>query len=247
MLLQTILRRKSLRDFHLETHISIKNSYIYFQTTRCASSSIRQHLQTFEYLGTTDNVIDVNNRRLSPHIWPYQLTDVQLTEMLHGDAFFRFAFTRHPMTRLLSTYLYRILQPTASRTKLLGALNLSSEATISFSTFVDFICNQHDPVQMDNHWRPQVDCLCHGDISLHFIGKFENLVNDLLLAGKTIGASFDPVSIQTINVSPSPGNSIDHVATFFTPRIADLVRGRYSADFAAYGYSMDIPTRESVS
>ena len=76
-----LLASKSQRELDIATHISLKHRYVFFQVSKAASSTAKYHLQALEVKGTRRK-ISVNNRNLSPHVWPSQLREEDFLAML---------------------------------------------------------------------------------------------------------------------------------------------------------------------
>jgi len=136
--LENFLKVKTRNDFENNTHISLKNRYVFIQVSKAASSSVKWALQSLEFLNTPWKVMDVNNKFYAPHISPYQVSEESLEEIFNSDSFKKVAFVRNPYTRLLSCYLHRIIgnPRSASNKALMFATGGKGGPDISFNEFV---------------------------------------------------------------------------------------------------------------
>lgn len=94
------------------------------------------------------------------------------------DKFYKFTFVRNPWDRLFSAYNF--LKK--------GGINLMDEefrdnVLINFTDFNDFVMNwvNHENIYSYTHFIPQFEYLTNeqGQISMDYIGRFENIENDL--------------------------------------------------------------------
>ena len=240
-----ILKNKSINDFEISTHISLPNKYCFTQVSKAASSSVKWALQSLECRNSPWGVIDVNNKFFSPHISPYQIDDAMLEVVLTSDDFKRATFVRNPYTRILSCYLHRVVSSpnSASNKALIKATGGRGGDDVSFDEFVDVICNQKS-IEQECHWRCQSEDLCCDYINYDFIGKLENLPNDLfdlieLLYGKE-GLKWYKKSKKK-DASPMKTGASDLIKKYYNDvSIQNNVKDRFSKDFELFGYSEDI-------
>lgn len=235
---------KRYKDFENSTNISLRNRYVYFAVDKVANSTIKNAFFEIEYLPVKKPVLTLRDKRASPLLSPYQLGMPLLKEVLNSGNYFRFAFVRNPYSRLLSCYLDRILDTRSSPRKQLDAyLEKSGFATnnIAFTDFVRAACNQESPRQ-NSHWRAQTDDILLDHVDFDFIGKFENLWNDLADISRSIWGSVPAqMSNESVNKSPSVTGADSKLGEFYTPELVDMVATRYKEDFERFGYSFDLP------
>lgn len=236
----SILEKKSSREFDLGTHISLKNRYVYFQVSKAASSTVKHYLQSLETLDTGRSITNVNNRNLSPHIWPSQLSKEDLSGILADASFKKLTFVRNPYTRILSCYLHRIrvdVKSTSNRA-LANATGGRSGTDVEFGEFVDIICDQESPEQ-ESHWRCQYDEISYPIIeNWAHIGKFENLNTDLQ---EFLSQYTDQVSVRPkISKSPAVTSAGDKLKEFYTPKLQAKIVDRFALDFETFGYSREL-------
>lgn len=247
-------KRKRARDFQNATDISLQNSYVYFAVSKAANSTIKYRLSEVEYYPINAKPVtkyNVHEKRCLPLLSPYQLTESLKKEAFYSDNFFRFGVVRNPYSRLLSCYLDRIQLSHVIPTKELiqamkkrgykeGEICEENGTTPSFDGFIRVICEQTSP-QQNSHWRRQFDDLLVGDVDLHFIGKFENLWNDMAtVSEKIFGKVLPEMTNPNQNNSPKITQAGSKVKDFYTPELIDLVKDAYHNDFETFGYSKNI-------
>ena len=101
------------------------------------------------------------------------------------DEYFSFSFVRNPFDRLYSSYMY--LKN--------GGMNIHDKLAFNtyfskFNDFEDFILNglSKKLIYQITHFIPQHEYLCdkRGSILVDFVGRFENIDNDILLLSKKL-------------------------------------------------------------
>ncbi|MCG7577213.1 MULTISPECIES: sulfotransferase family 2 domain-containing protein [unclassified Halomonas] len=242
-IINEMLKKKTYKELDLNTHISLKNEYVFFQVSKVASSTIKNFLQEIEVAGTSRKVIDVNNRYVSPHVWPTQLKEDKFISIIESPSFKKISFVRNPYSRVLSCYLHRIIKDVNSPSnkslaKYTGGL---CGPKITFSDFVKVISEQ-EPKQQESHWRIQSEEIFFDVIpNWDFIGRFENLKNDLnildsLLKLKNNNSSFD----ESVNKSPMATGANDKLKSYFDDNTQELIYNSYAADFINFNYGKEL-------
>ena len=183
------------------------------------------------------------------------------TKQIINSNYFKFVIVRNPWARLASTYLNLFVR--LFEKKRITELAQDSaryiygedefkkyEDSITFSQFVQYVCNTDDKY-IDPHCKPQ-HCFL-GDIKYDFIGRMENLSNDLEFIKNRLNLSFEIPKVNkteysssdaTIenywNISSSQLRSIKtglpSYQYFYTPELIDLVGQRYIKDIETFGY-----------
>lgn len=236
---QQIERCKSRHEWNLTTHISLKNRYVYIQVSKAGSSTVKYYLQKKEFEGTQFTVQDVNNRRVSPHISPYQLSETAFLNILGSDEFRKVSVVRNPYSRLLSCYLHRIVgnPDSASARWYRRCFGGPADYVPSFDEFIINITNQESR-EMELHWRVQSDELLFDQLKYSFVARMEDFPSSLGALGDHIfgkpGFAFD--SLGSINASPMQTNAKSQVETFYNASLIDRVAERFVDDFANFGY-----------
>lgn len=151
--------------------------------SKSASSAVKYYLQELEVRGTQRKVVDVNDRNLSPHIWPSQLKEEHFLELLTSPTMRKVTFVCNPFGRLLSCCLHRIKgspeSPSVKNVKRFTR-NCFDASLSSFADFVQIICDQ-ESIQQDSHWRVQSDEVFYSFIPhWNFIGGWNELMKTSL-------------------------------------------------------------------
>src|SRR5690625_2718489 len=95
-------------DFEQQMNISLRNKYVFFVPSKCASSTIKTYLQHKELERTGLKVQDVDKKMCSPLLSPFQMGD-ELHRCFSGSEFKRVTFARHPLDRLIANYVYKVV------------------------------------------------------------------------------------------------------------------------------------------
>ena len=150
---------------------------------------------------------------------------------------------RNSFSRLLSCYLDRIVgryntRPRRQLNRLLGT-TLTDEVT--FDQFIKAICEQ-ESVKMNDHWRDQYSSLLRGRVKFDFIGRFENIADDL----RTVFQATIPHSdlyrrVEKQNKSPQTTSASNLLSQFYSDELTSFVAERYAKDFEVYGYDKPLP------
>ena len=242
---QAFLKNKPKKDFEISSHISLVNKYVFIQVSKAASSSVKWALQSLEFKRTPWDVIDVNNKFFSPHISPYQIPAAQLDEIFYSSEFKRASFVRNPFSRILSCYLHRVVAKPRSATNaaLMKLTGGRGGDDVSFNEFVELICSQN-AIDQEAHWRCQAEDLCSAEISYDFIGKLENINNDIislieLLHGKEAAKWYQDSSKS--DASPMKTGSSKLLHDYYSDiGTINRIKKRYEMDFEFFNYSNDI-------
>jgi hypothetical protein len=131
---------------------------------------------------------------------------------------FKFAFVRNPWDRLVSWYSFILQNPDHRRHRLVVELG-------SFEAYVHF--------EIERDKISQYDMLAgrDGEIRLDFVGRFENLRED-------VGHVFERLGVE----AELPREKVSrHAAypTFYTPETVELVRRHWSKDIETFGYQFE--------
>ena len=196
--------------------ISREFGFCYFRVPKAANSTITHSLQ-------------VNMAEPGTPI-PFEYPKYALHGVPHLDELsklFIFTVVRHPVTRTLSAYLDK-----GRKKKIKRKYGLYHKDENKQFTFEDFLIKLKDGFLHDEiHWAPQTDILPYDLSKYNYIGKFENLENDLNFI------------LESIFETPIPMATVDHHATHAGSRSKDLskkeirhLRDLYESDFNAFGY-----------
>lgn len=156
--------------------------------------------------------------------------------------YFKFTFVRNPWDRVFSAYSFL---------KKGGATEYDREwapKLARYETFVDFVKNGlHTPCMVKKlHFRPQhwfLDVPCNPDVSVDFIGYFENIQQDFEFIKRRLRLDHDPV-LKHENPTSRETN-LDY-RDFYTDETRDIVGQFYREDIERYGYDFDNAGLSSV-
>ncbi|MBS9402918.1 sulfotransferase family 2 domain-containing protein [Halomonas sp. TRM85114] len=227
---------KPVHDLNSHMYISLKNRYLFHSVGKAANSTVKYFLYAEESRGTRLKYDNVHDRRASPLISPFQLSEDCLNNVLTSDKFFKFTFVRNPYSRLLSCYLDRIVPKKSTPYKeLVRYLGKEIGYDVHFAEFIEAICEQSN-FEQNNHWRLQyADAMC-GLINYTFIGKQETFNVDMLKIWKNIYPKSKIPDFGSKNMSPSKTGSTDKVSQYWTKPLKSLVSERFEKDFHYFGY-----------
>ncbi len=149
---------------------------------------------------------------------------------INDPSFFKFAFVRNPYTRCLSFYKERIFADAPLGYRV--SLGLPKQGEVSFSDFLVAV-SQQKPNDMNRHWRPQSE-LVSSSLKLDFIGKFENLVEDIC-------SVFEKLGIEEGKLLSHKGHTSGvgtKISNDLTEREISLINDIYAKDFTRFDYEM---------
>lgn len=155
---------------------------------------------------------------------------------LKGNEFI-FAFVRNPYTRIVSTYLNQIAQPTAfSRSLFKDGMHGTFWKIpglypgMPFKEFVEVVAGTPDG-EANPHFRSQHKFFpLTGNEAPDFIGHYEHLHRDWQRVCEAVGVAAP--ELPNNNRTPRP---VDYVS-YFTRELKHLVGNRYKKDFQLFKY-----------
>ena len=134
------------------------------------------------------------------------------------ETYFKFAFVRNPWSRMVSWYEFCLRLPLRPRSTMISPSS-NKFRPISFDTFL----NTHDHC-------PQLDWVSlNGVISLDFVGKFENLINDF-------NHICEKLSIPNPTLPHENKSSYQHYSTYYTEDLKNIVHDHYADDINEFNY-----------
>lgn len=224
---------KPVRGNYL-SNISERFGYLYVETPKVACSTIKRTLQLLEVDGDEQQLHeDPHERQASPLKTPLAHAG-DLDEVFHGD-FFRFCFVRNPYSRILSSYLDKIVVNKWEMQRHRPNLGLPAEGDVSFEEFLEAI-NEKPAVELDIHYCPQVILLQPDRIKYDFIGRFDSFAASF----DTVLSYINPTENEEQNIVSVAHHSVkarQKLAEHMTPRVVELIQSMYHDDFEAFGIS----------
>lgn len=233
-------KHNSINEINYFVYISSKFKYMYFSVPKSACSTIKYFLMRNENrhftLGNAEaadyeQFDRVHDRSITPLYTPRQFGPI--SSVLDDPEFRSFTFVRNPYDRLASAYLDKIVRNRPQAVELRRYLNLADQdpEAISFDTFITTICGQ--PIKsMNPHWRIQYYMACCDCVNHDYIGKVEQLSQDIERLSDLLGLN----SNLLIRNAPHGTSASEHVSGLFTPRLRTMVADKFAADFTTFGY-----------
>jgi hypothetical protein len=187
----------------------------------------------------------------SPSLSGFQyLANVSEEFQQKKHSLFKFIFVRDPYSRLLSTYknkfegLSRRNENQRNsfwvgfgqyiKAQLLSAGQQDNdESDLTFAEFVRFVCGQ-EPAEMDEHWHPQARMSCLEQINYDFVGKFEQLAQDVAIVFERLDISGKFPTHEEVRFPPT--HAAEQIERYYDPELKAAVREKYEEDFRTFGY-----------
>ena len=149
---------------------------------------------------------------------------------IKNEKYFSFAFVRNPFDRLYSAY--KFLEK--------GGMNIHDKNTFNihlskYRNFEDFVLNGINKklIYQITHLIPQYEYLCNnsGRILVDFIGKFENLDNDIILLSKKLK--------KDIKLNHHNYNEKKDYKMAYTDEMIEKVHQVYQKDIDIFEYNFE--------
>lgn len=243
-------------------NVSTKHDYVFVNNPKVASTSLLKRFQNSEDVQMAGQMANPHQRNLSPLSTLGSMSHEEQDRWLISGDVFRFAFARDPFSRLLSAYLSKIdkplrgykydgtksgnLPPKAQIIKLITGKSIDESTdfsmAIDFPTFVEAVCSL-DPYVMDLHWKPQCNLLMPDKINYDYVGKFENIANEMALIYERIGIENE----SALEYSANRTESKNKLNTYYTSELQRLVLNKYAVDFQQFDYSGSIIPMEIIA
>ncbi|WP_231573634.1 sulfotransferase family protein [Thermopetrobacter sp. TC1] len=220
------------------THCSQRNKFIYFCTPKVASSKLKILLQIAESrsLGLPDPQ-GYLQKEDSPLVGFIKL-GVDLKTLFESDEFYRFTFVRNPYTRILSSYLEKIVHG-KKRNRYLKKLGFKENADVSFREFLQALTSPQK-LHLNPHWAPQFHFLRPDRIRYHFIGRLEHINDHLPAVVKRIYNDVNLNDIISKEERTHATGALEKVKKYYGTDEIELVRRLYINDFIYFSYPLDI-------
>lgn len=164
------------------------------------------------------------------------LSDRELTRVLTAPDWLRLAVVRDPFDRLVSAWQFTVLlqgaaSPLAELHDPVVGADGSVDLGASFRRFVSAMDERWERVRLNPHFRPQIEFLRPDLVRYDLVAKVEQ--PGLLL--RALGAHSPLLDRELPRVNEGLGFTDRR---WFDDDGVAVVRHRYAADFAAFGYSL---------
>lgn len=219
-------------------HISMKNRYLFVQTPKVASTTLKRALVKLEIRGTKLKLEDIGlhpTLLTSVHVKPFQLPGQMFRSVLRGGAYKRFCFVRDPYSRILSAYLDKIA---GLDKRGLGAgfrrnYGLDEAAPVSFKDFLELLkTGAIEEKNWDQHWRTQFTLVRPDLIKYDLVGKLETFDDSYAELKVLLKDKIDDYR----TIAPHKTNAADILDDHYTPDLRAIVADLYAKDFEYFGY-----------
>lgn len=153
--------------------------------------------------------------------------------------YFKFAFVRNPWDRLVSCYGNKIKQDPNFNdhwfkngvSRGLSKYDGAFKAGMSFEEFAYIVADIPD-MEAEKHFRSQNTFICDkaGEISVNFIGKFENLNEDL-------NSVFNNIGLESREIPHVQKSSRKVYREYYSESLKSRISDRYEKDIFLFNYS----------
>jgi len=226
-------------------HTSMNHGFTYVEVPKTGCTTVKHLVQKIEWEsqgGVPEDRIKVGShvhyRNKSPLPMFREMSKKDKTKSLSGKDMTVFTFVRNPFSRILSCYKSKVEVGIGPKKHLIamrdGVKPEDADLTkhISFREFLELISTQKS-IDMDIHWRPQVDQTMIDFIKYDFIGRYENFSADLAHIINKVSPDKFEFDI------PRPRNktkAMEELNAYFDDDSIKIVRKIYANDFTAFGY-----------
>ncbi|GAB4214754.1 MAG: hypothetical protein OHK0012_13410 [Synechococcales cyanobacterium] len=220
----------------MSTIVSYRKKFIFIHITKTAGTSVTSVLEPYgdpPILSSkwVRNSIHILEKWLPIRIIPFTGRAIL---PIHADAkeittryqnvdlhsFYRFSFVRNPWDRVVSLYTFR----RTSRKKFTNAKKYEKAMSQSFSEFVEDFCGRRFLSQAERLFLdPQ------GNLDMDFVGKMENLDQDLPIVLKNLG-------IPNNSVPRKNRTRHDHYVSLYDSHTKKLVADAFAKDIELFQY-----------
>ncbi len=150
--------------------------------------------------------------------------------------YYKFAFVRNPLTRLVSCYRDKIIYDHATADYSYYYYDRGFYDIPPNTSFSDFIARIHNIPDFlaERHFKSQYYTVHKkGRINVDFVGKFENLNEDWSILASRF--DFNP-NLEHFHSSKHKDPCVNDVAAYYDDTTLRRVLRRYKSDFDAFGY-----------
>lgn len=203
--------------------ISHRYKFIYIHVPRCAGTSITDALKNGKVTLRLEGRASDREKKEFNEYWLHHFKATHVKELvgdLAWEAYFKFAFTRNPWDRIVSTYFHhmkRMKDPSfrSSRPEIAARLK-------GVKTFDEYLAVQR--IEAASELLIGVN----NQIIMDFVGRYEYLERDFAHICETIGIR---CRLQHLN-----GTTHGHYRDYYTPALRDFVAERCRRDIELFGY-----------
>lgn len=212
--------------------INHQYKFVYFRICKAANSTIVSslyHAETGQIITSLDNLQTIKDTYYNK---PTSLSYNELKKF--QSHYFKFTFVRNPYTRIISAYLNKIIpNEDGKRNQVAKFIGKSPDAEISFSDFLEYL--EQGGINQNAHWARQSDLISIPLRELDFIGKTENITDDLNCVLEKIFKN-EPQIISVREHQSSASQMLKEIDLEVKAKIYRI----YKLDFDNFNYSSEI-------
>ncbi|KKN29494.1 hypothetical protein LCGC14_0843590 [marine sediment metagenome] len=194
-------------------HYNEKERVVYYETPRCASSSIKKTLESFDAprIAGLFRPCDVGNENDVP------------------EDCFSFTVVRNPWKRVVSNYLL-----VSYRKAYKSRLDIGNALFGKIKSFEDFVIRMFNEGCRNHHWAPCIRFLPKDLNTLDFVLRFETLAKDWEELRTKVGCLDELHGHSGPRLLPE--SERDYTELYKDSKIVDLVAEYYAEDIEAFGF-----------
>jgi len=223
------------------TSINFEHKIIYYHCHKTGGSFIQENLWTdFSFVTYNFLVLDDLKRfYLDRNEGIFMKVKKALCDekliICDYDQFKHFSFVRNPYTRFISGWKY-VYGELYKKNPIPNDINIVIENKNTYSDLVytHIFMTQYDMLKDSN-----------GNISLDFIGRYENLIPDLKNYLGRFFSKEDVDVIEDVKINENPIKYGDY-RQYYTQNILDFVNSNFDKDFEVFGYSKILKIEDMI-
>jgi hypothetical protein len=220
------------------SYVDEKRRILYVETPKGGCSSIKYLLRGNQPLhfnpAASESRLDmmIHDRTQQPLPALTHFQGAQLSDILSGPGWFRFAVLREPCERFFSAWRDKIFlcEPGFDR-----FVPRDGSRYVEFTDFAQKVLSEDDPERCDPHWRAQTALIAPDLIAysrIYDITELSELPGDLAEHLAEIGQETAPLQLRRVNESFSVTPD-----GFLTPEILAALRHFYRADYSRFTFA----------
>ncbi|CDF38105.1 Carbohydrate sulfotransferase [Chondrus crispus] len=223
---------------------------VFCPVPKAASSNWKYLIRRWERVPDFANLSRAHRPATSGLRYLADYAPAEAEAILRDPTYFRFVFVREPYARLLSCYMdkFRNTDPEYVRAEyrtFLAALkgwtfardvDVERDPRLTFAHFVQAVADM--PVQdMNAHWMPQTAYCAIGVLPYDFVGRMENLKQDVDYVFRRLGRVGNRFPTQNQIGFPPSGASPTLADELYDNDLRAKVRAIYEPDFRILRYT----------
>jgi len=234
------------RSYAKRIIVSERNKFIYCPTPKVANSNWKYLIRKLEGYDDYMDLPKAHDYKSSGLRYLSDYSPAEVEHLLFRSDFYKFVFVRDPYTRVLSCYVDKFQNRSATKEDYqiwMGQLydwkyvrdhDVMTLPRPSFRAFIDELLKQ-DPSRMNEHWMPQAYVCGFGEVPYDFVGRFERLKGDARKVLERLGFADEQFPTQAEIGFPATG-SAKLVGDLYTLETMLKARLLYDTDFSILGY-----------